>query len=102
MSLHYIVFFCKQKTSYEMRISDWSSDVCSSDLRLVVSWPGLGEIVWERRSELFGAIESVRKPESKVWRSVIWGEIARHRKGDQLTLDQTGRASCRDRVVHYG
>src|SRR3546814_4987306 len=25
-------FFCKQKTSYEMRISDWSSDVCSSDL----------------------------------------------------------------------
>src|SRR3546814_3366470 len=28
-------FFFKQKTAYEMRISDWSSDVCSSDLR---SW----------------------------------------------------------------
>src|SRR3546814_4338629 len=28
------VFFVKQKTAYEMRISDWSSDVCSSDLRL--------------------------------------------------------------------
>src|SRR3546814_7238807 len=27
-------FFFKQKTAYEMRISDWSSDVCSSDLRL--------------------------------------------------------------------
>src|SRR3546814_1621834 len=27
-----IVFFLKQKTAYEMRISDWSSDVCSSDL----------------------------------------------------------------------
>src|SRR3546814_2588529 len=26
------VFFCKQKTAYETRISDWSSDVCSSDL----------------------------------------------------------------------
>src|SRR3546814_14338483 len=26
------VFFCSQKTAYEMRISDWSSDVCSSDL----------------------------------------------------------------------
>src|SRR3546814_1968927 len=26
--------FCKQKTAYEMRISDWSSDVCSSDLRV--------------------------------------------------------------------
>src|SRR3546814_10357186 len=25
-------FYCKQKTAYEMRISDWSSDVCSSDL----------------------------------------------------------------------
>src|SRR3546814_10888426 len=28
-----IVFFFKQKTAYEMRISDWSSDVCSSDLQ---------------------------------------------------------------------
>src|SRR3546814_3441738 len=28
----YIVFFFKQKTAYEMRISDWSADVCSSDL----------------------------------------------------------------------
>src|SRR3546814_10999176 len=28
-----IYFFFKQKTAYEMRISDWSSDVCSSDLR---------------------------------------------------------------------
>src|SRR3546814_5994417 len=28
-----IFFFFKQKTAYEMRISDWSSDVCSSDLR---------------------------------------------------------------------
>src|SRR3546814_3494353 len=27
-----LVFFVKQKTAYEMRISDWSSDVCSSDL----------------------------------------------------------------------
>src|SRR3546814_9248023 len=27
-----IIFFFKQKTAYEMRISDWSSDVCSSDL----------------------------------------------------------------------
>src|SRR3546814_14794706 len=32
-----IVFFIKQKTAYEMRISDWSSDVCSSDLSC---WPG--------------------------------------------------------------
>src|SRR3546814_17313723 len=30
-----VFFFFKQKTAYEMRISDWSSDVCSSDLRAV-------------------------------------------------------------------
>src|SRR3546814_2387289 len=32
-------FFFKQKTAYEMRISDWSSDVCSSDLRLRLNLP---------------------------------------------------------------
>src|SRR3546814_5063830 len=33
-----MIFFCffKQKTAYEMRISDWSSDVCSSDLDIAV------------------------------------------------------------------
>src|SRR3546814_7728795 len=30
-----VLFFFKQKTAYEMRISDWSSDVCSSDLSVV-------------------------------------------------------------------
>src|SRR3546814_1520690 len=32
-----VVFFFKQKTAYEMRISDWSSDVCSSDLGMDMS-----------------------------------------------------------------
>src|SRR3546814_1511863 len=34
--LYLLFFFFKQKTAYEMRISDWSSDVCSSDLS--TSW----------------------------------------------------------------
>src|SRR3546814_956773 len=34
-------FFFKQKTAYEMRISDWSSDVCSSDLPLKVNTAGV-------------------------------------------------------------
>src|SRR3546814_7095955 len=34
-------FFFKQKTAYEMRISDWSSDVCSSDLRLAQRDPAV-------------------------------------------------------------
>src|SRR3546814_2962731 len=36
----FVFFFFKQKTAYEMRISDWSSDVCSSDLTGV---PWIGE-----------------------------------------------------------
>src|SRR3546814_12220701 len=34
--MHTFLFFFKQKTAYEMRISDWSSDVCSSDLHVSV------------------------------------------------------------------
>src|SRR3546814_8272585 len=45
------VFFCKQKTEYEMRISDWSSDVCSSDLLKVPQrQPKRGRHVAERRA----------------------------------------------------
>src|SRR3546814_4898768 len=37
--IYYLVvfFFFKQKTAYEMRISDWSSDVCSSDLGVTIT-----------------------------------------------------------------
>src|SRR3546814_2632830 len=48
-----LCFFFKQKTAYEMRISDWSSDVCSSDLRaleiLVNADVGLGPDVRQAR-----------------------------------------------------
>src|SRR3546814_7021685 len=37
-------FFFKQKTEYEMRISDWSSDVCSSDL-----WPDIERVIGAMR-----------------------------------------------------
>src|SRR3546814_12889402 len=36
--LLFLFFFFKQKTAYEMRISDWSSDVCSSDLTACFRW----------------------------------------------------------------
>src|SRR3546814_4898618 len=41
----FFVFFFKQKTAYEMRISDWSSDVCSSDLRTELIVRGASGIV---------------------------------------------------------
>src|SRR3546814_9561708 len=37
VDLLFFFFFFKQKTAYEMRISDWSSDVCSSDLKVPVT-----------------------------------------------------------------
>src|SRR3546814_2852285 len=37
LDLYLCCFFFKQKTAYEMRISDWSSDVCSSDLARAIS-----------------------------------------------------------------
>src|SRR3546814_2466948 len=45
MCFQYIpVFFFKQKTAYGLRISDWSSDVCSSDLDQILLYRGDGRI----------------------------------------------------------
>src|SRR3546814_5924871 len=49
-----LVFFFKQKTAYEMRISDWSSDMCSSDLidaPAVRPWRGADERVVVARGD---------------------------------------------------
>src|SRR3546814_7982249 len=43
MWLLMLLLFCKQKTAYEMRISDWSSDVCSSDL--VKAWTSVAVLL---------------------------------------------------------
>src|SRR3546814_9002121 len=63
LSLYVFFFFFKQKTAYEMRISDWSSDVCSSDLttppphdNLHVSWASLGILVQALSVYFFSAI----------------------------------------------
>src|SRR3546814_8546530 len=40
-----VFFLCKQKTAYEMRISDWSSDVCSSDRQEYVPLPPDAELI---------------------------------------------------------
>src|SRR3546814_3509092 len=61
-------FFFKQKTAYEMRISDWSSDVCSSDLELnkmvLAAKPSIGfkylfdvgllQLIFPARANLYG------------------------------------------------
>src|SRR3546814_6123119 len=59
-----IFFFFKQKTAYEMRISDWSSDVCSSDLQRIAAAQQFGEEQKRRRPRcrhfLFSASRSRR------------------------------------------
>src|SRR3546814_10280374 len=51
----FFIFFFKQKTAYEMRISDWSSDVCSSDLVKSVDIVAFPEILFELVRCLLGA-----------------------------------------------
>src|SRR3546814_3615227 len=69
-------FFFKQKTAYEMRISDWSSDVCSSDL--------LDDVHGRHRQT--GAIDHA-------------ADVAFERHVVEVV--QIGRASCRERVCQY-
>src|SRR3546814_3192536 len=78
--LFFVVFFFKQKTAYEMRISDWSSDVCSSDLLQVA---GAGGDV------------GLDVAECTAHRVVFdRGEVV-------AVAEQIGRASCRERVCQY-
>src|SRR3546814_3636219 len=61
-----VFFFFKQKTAYEMRISDWSSDVCSSDLFSQVQGVQLpakfATMTWEEAMRRFGS----DKPDLRV------------------------------------
>src|SRR3546814_13469905 len=61
-SLGYVFFF-KQKTAYEMRISDWSSDVCSSDLQMAAGGVA-GDDDAARRDAVVGgvAVEPGERP----------------------------------------
>src|SRR3546814_1616076 len=46
-----LLFFFKQETAYDMRISDWSSDVCSSDLQLDLRVVAREQLAPRRRDE---------------------------------------------------
>src|SRR3546814_3819447 len=76
------LFFFKQKTAYEMRISDWSSDVCSSDLHLAHLLHA-GLVGGDLRGEV-----------GQVLLRVAAGVAAGFQQ-------QIGRASCRERVCQY-
>src|SRR3546814_1528548 len=81
-------FFFKQKTAYEMRISDWSSDVCSSD-------PVKGMPIYEYECKKCGrvteALQGFNDPPLKKCKYCKTGKLEK----------QIGRASCRERVCQY-
>src|SRR3546814_6157832 len=86
--MHYVsLFFFKQKTAYEMRISDWSSDVCSSDLGQWLDRPIAEELARAKLEEAAGAIMQLG---TLGWVRVL---LAQH-----IPQNEIGRASCRDRV----
>src|SRR3546814_1998861 len=81
-------FFFKQKTAYEMRISDWSSDVCSSDLR-----HGGGQVA----QTLATAHHAGTVGQGEDARCGIL-DLDRNAAAPRLEI---GRASCRERVCQY-
>src|SRR3546814_7944957 len=93
-----VFFFFKQKTAYEMRISDWSSDVCSSDLRIVCSPDSVNML-----SEACATQVPVFVADPHCARGRIGGFLdALAGTGRVRALDgQIGRASCRERVCQY-
>src|SRR3546814_10186979 len=100
-----VVFFFKQKTAYEMRISDWSSDVCSSDLanrQFGAKKIGLMLInnPWGQSNQK--GLEAADEENDSA--EIVGAEKFEAADVDmvpQLTRLQIGRASCRDRVCQY-
>src|SRR3546814_2867421 len=99
--LYISFFFFKQKTAYEVRISDWISDVCSSDLvlqrRLHADVARVGiDLRIDRRNhagELPASIGIVVDPHGLA-DGDLRELLLRQRK-------EIGRASCRERVCRY-
>src|SRR3546814_2028594 len=97
-----VFFFFKQKTAYEMRISDWSSDVCSSDLvARAVDSPAI-KILADLYHEQIQAGNLINTL------GTCWDEIGYVQFGDNPGRKEPGsgeikigRASCRERVCKY-
>src|SRR3546814_7564423 len=80
----FLFFFFKQKTAYEMRISDWSSDVCSSDLRTTDvpeqrDWkkPAIGDPRLTLCERKYYAERIGRLSDSEYWNKRARGKIGR-------------------------
>src|SRR3546814_7034058 len=95
------VFFFKQKTAYEMRISDWSSDVCSSDLEAAHAGGLVARLASDqaRVRRLRPAHRDARRPVRMAPGDRGDGFARRGPPGGENL--EIGRASCRERVGQY-
>src|SRR3546814_5669158 len=92
-----LVFSFKQKTAYERRISDWSSDVCSSDLvELAAAAEAFLGRLDRKESDALGALLRVgpRGGDHEVAGVAVGDERLR-------AVDEIGRASCGERARQY-
>src|SRR6187431_2930454 len=87
-------FFFKQKTAYEITVRDWSSDVCSSDLRLVEVWNKLDRLDADGRARLQNLAERKPPRQRPVPVSALTGEGI-----DGLTRTIEGRLGLRRTVL---
>src|SRR3546814_12387910 len=101
-----LFFFVKQKTAYEMRISDWSSDACSSDLVMVEEKLDISG--WDLRKALRLFLKS--NPALHEWlvSPIVYrndtglaDSLRRLAKQNYSLRAEIGRASCRERVCKY-
>src|SRR3546814_7453316 len=102
MLLCCVCFFFKQKTAYEMRISDWSSDVCSSDLRKAIERAVLDAAILEVEGGEVGDHDPIFVA-GTGWHPGAIGIVASRLKEryHRPALVEIGRASCRERVCQY-
>src|SRR3546814_8131057 len=89
-----VLFFFKKNTAYEMRISDWSSDVCSSDLlRHFLAVHHHVAVVHPQARHLLRAVGAAALRELVL--------VVRKDEVEAAAVDEVGRAACRERVCQY-
>src|SRR3546814_952233 len=84
------VFFFKQKTAYEMRISDWSSDVCSSDLAHI-------ELVWEWVNQIPVLNQGLNQGLLGYAYALAFGSSLVHQRSEERRVGKECVSTCRSR-----
>src|SRR3546814_5850171 len=94
----YLVFFFKQKTAYEMRISDWSSDVCSSDLPRAVHQVALVRFQVLRRADGFHHPSRPDRGRRAEW---LWQVEPGGSRSEERRVGKECVSTCRSRWSPY-